>query len=509
MTVTFGPAPRRAGAAISGGGQAPRDCRSEPRSAARGRLHLVAVGALTVLCAVLGSSNRHRSIWFDEAFSVTMASSAWHEFWRTSWDQELNMVGHYLLLRAWAVLGSSIETARLLSALCAAATVPVTYLLGRRLFGSGAALLAAALLALHPALVEYGGEARAYTLVTLLVVATALALSRALTCTTWAPWALTAVLGAAAVYAHLYAVLALAVFAVSLLAVAPPANWLHRWPVTVAVLALLLAPMIIFVLGAPTAQLGWIAYQRDDAVNRSLWFLSGNSDGRLGALLVVAVFVGAVAWARTLALRGRSVESWRWLFITSWAVGPVIIAAAVSQFEPLLVPRYVLLSLPGVTLLVGALVSRLPSRPVQFFVAVPLLLILISGSAHVATYAGRERWDEVTAYLLANGGPRDGLVVVPAFQRMPLEYYFAEASPARLPIPLSPDSPWGTRALYGGSRPPPQEIPLVAERVWLVIGTTQPELDPEVSEAVQRLEGSYERVAVTTFGEVTLYQYRR
>ena len=60
------------------------------------------------------------------------------------------MALYYVLLHGWLGLGEGEAAVRLLSVLCAAATIPVVYLLALQLFDGATAALAALLTALNP-----------------------------------------------------------------------------------------------------------------------------------------------------------------------------------------------------------------------------------------------------------------------------------------------------------------------------------------------------------------------
>ena len=90
------------------------------------------------------------------------------------------------------------------SLLAGVATVPLVYVLGARTVGRAAGLAGAALLALSPFAIFYASEARAYALMTLIVVLSTLALLRALETNERRWWAAFALLQAAAMYSALH-----------------------------------------------------------------------------------------------------------------------------------------------------------------------------------------------------------------------------------------------------------------------------------------------------------------
>lgn len=133
-------------------------------------------GALRVLG--LGS----KGLWLDEAFSIWLAHHSVGELlqWVVRIDQHPPL--YYLLLQPWLALnGDSPYLARLLSVLLGAATIPVVYLIGKRLSGSVMGLAAAVFLAVSPFNVFFAQETRMYALLTFNAAVAIYALVRLLT----------------------------------------------------------------------------------------------------------------------------------------------------------------------------------------------------------------------------------------------------------------------------------------------------------------------------------------
>lgn len=109
-----------------------------------------------------------QSLWYDEGNSVALAGRDVFTIIQSA-ARDIHPPLYYIVLHAWvSVLGNSEVAVRLLSALLGVALVYVTYLMGRRLFGLPAALVAAFLAALSPFQVYYSQEARMYIGATLL-----------------------------------------------------------------------------------------------------------------------------------------------------------------------------------------------------------------------------------------------------------------------------------------------------------------------------------------------------
>src|SRR6266700_506475 len=103
--------------------------------------------------------------WYDEAGSITISVLPLDKLTSTLIDDFVHPPLHYYLLHAWfALFGPGTFQARLLSALFVALTIPMIYVLARRLYDRSVALLASALLGVSQLAVLYSQEARPYAM---------------------------------------------------------------------------------------------------------------------------------------------------------------------------------------------------------------------------------------------------------------------------------------------------------------------------------------------------------
>ena len=135
---------------------------------------------------VLGAALRFyligsKGLWLDEAFSVWMGQQPLSDMfsWLLRIDHHPPL--YYILLHFWIGLGDSAAVVRAFSALVGTLTIPVIYLVGRRLVNWKAGLLAALILALSPFHVRFAQETRMYTLLTFNAAIAILALAHLLT----------------------------------------------------------------------------------------------------------------------------------------------------------------------------------------------------------------------------------------------------------------------------------------------------------------------------------------
>lgn len=127
---------------------------------------------LVVFITLIGGGLRvflldNKGMWLDETFSVWLANQSVADMlqWIVKIDQHPPL--YYLLLHYWmAHYGDTPYYVRLLSALFGAATIPIIYLIGKRLSGTVMGLTATVFLAFSPFHIYFAQETRMYTLLT-------------------------------------------------------------------------------------------------------------------------------------------------------------------------------------------------------------------------------------------------------------------------------------------------------------------------------------------------------
>jgi hypothetical protein len=124
----------------------------------------------------------NKGLWMDETFSMWIASHSVADMlhWIVTIDQHPPL--YYLLLHYWMALnGDTPSDLRMLSALFSTATIPVIYLIGKRMSGRMVGLIASIILAVSPFNIRFAQEARMFTLLTFNASVAIYALVRLLT----------------------------------------------------------------------------------------------------------------------------------------------------------------------------------------------------------------------------------------------------------------------------------------------------------------------------------------
>ena len=275
----------------------------------RGRRRLVPADPwpwLLGLAVALGVAARtwsQSALWLDEALSLGIARLPVPDL-LSALRRDGSPPLYYLLLHAWiALVGEGDAAVRWLSTVCSLATLPVAWLLGRRLGGRTAAWAALLLLATSPFAVRYASEARMYALLQLLSAVGLLALLRALERPVLARLAPVAVVSGLLALTHYWALFLLAAAGIGLLLAG------RRGPGRLAArrtLAALLAGGLVFAPWLPTFAFQvrrtgtpWAAAPRLTAPYDTVLAWSGGSGGWAVLLL------GLLLWLSVLAVLAR------------------------------------------------------------------------------------------------------------------------------------------------------------------------------------------------------------
>lgn len=137
-----------------------------------GILYLSIVLAAVTRIYKLGS----QSIWGDESLTLLWytAGKTFAEAWHNIWQAAAHPPLYFIIAYYWFKLGKSEFMLRFPSALFGIASIPVLYLLAKRLFGRKTAGIAAFIAVLSPVHIWYSQEARMYSLQILLSLASML-----------------------------------------------------------------------------------------------------------------------------------------------------------------------------------------------------------------------------------------------------------------------------------------------------------------------------------------------
>lgn len=356
--------------------------------------------------------------WFDEVFSIVLASQELPELWRRAVADQTNPPGFYLLLWGWTRLGGfDLAWMRLLPLLAAVLTVPAMGLAARASgLGWSGAIVAAALAAASPLMFAMSAELRAYAP---LALATALTLAAA---ARRRPVA-TAVGGMLLVSLHYFGAFVVVAF---LLAALREDRRRWRAAVGTALPAGLMLGAWLFVVtrAADAGRFGGNAAWITPPGARGLFSFGSQAVGTfgttLGAVIVLTMLVVALVIAVRSARRGGPHDRIGDAIV--FAVAPLLLVALLAAVtgRELWVARYLIITLPAWWLLLAHAVVRAPGRWREAALAALLTWSSLAGIHADRSRTPRTAWSRVARALTA-GGPRT-ICTNESYVALPLRY---------------------------------------------------------------------------------------
>lgn len=438
----------------------------------------VRTAAIIVATTLIGTGLRlhvlaTRSLWIDEASSVCFAALPWRPFLKLLWHGQANMALYYVILRAWLHLGDGEFVVRSLSVLFGIAAIPAVYALGARLFDRRTGVIAAILLSVHSFHVHWSQEARAYSLLTLLLILTACLLVSALESSrSQRRWILFAIAAVMSVYTHVFAVLVLAGYAVAILFPRPYSVKPRMIALASGIFSVLISPMVVFVfLHREGGAISWVPRITLGEIYEAMQLMTGHG-GVLLVLIYLALCVLAVAHStKTIA---SDKEGWAVRLLTLWLVLPFTVTLAASLIRPIFYPRYMVMCVPAIVLLGARGLTYLSDwTPVKRWAGatVMVLVVLLSGWG-VRNYFGdlydvTSDWRSAVGFIVERQQPGDGVFFFIA-NPYPYEYYTNRAE-RQHKLTAAPSVLYPSSTGQPISRDEVRAVTRGRERVWLVL----------------------------------------
>jgi mannosyltransferase len=447
---------------------------------------IVVVGAALRLIA-LG----HKSFWIDEIASVAIARRATPVFWHFLWHDEGNMAAYYVLLRPWLRLGYGEGTVRLLSVIPAILSIPLMYVLGRRLFGREVGVVAALFFALNACAISVSQEARAYSFVVLLVLLSTYLFVQLIELPTQGVAFAYAVIAGLTCYFHYFGVLVPAAhFAVVLGLPANRRAWRMLLPAA-GVIAVIVAPMLWLIHAQDTGHISWVTAPSLLEFYHLGAFLAADSGKAVGAVLLVLdlALVGVFLKNFKSTWSGDPEGRWRYLLVLSLVATPIVLTLLVSIVRPAFYHRFLIICLPGWVLMTALGAQQLRRRSWRA-VAIAAVCALSLVSVVILYRRVAEDWRGAVNYLIAVGRSSDRVLYYQSVGEFAGENYHdwlpGGDAPRPMPIAVDPANPEWQQQVDGASV------------VWVVLYRAKPS-DTEMDRIQQGLAQHNFSVRLVTF----------
>lgn len=445
------------------------------------------VGRSWILCALIGGialvCNLYqlgsRGLWFDEILSVYRAEQSLPILLQIDANTQSNMALYYVLLHFWlniTTLFGLLPTefvVRLPSAIFAALSSVMVFLLGRRFLGLIAGITSAGIYLLSGLQLLYAQEARSYALQLLLICISWYALFALMTITgrhkRW--WIIYTVMTILAIYIHLFSLLILAAQVVAFAGLLLlPGPWhsrarsqLRSFVVSLLAIGLVIAPLLYASRhGSKTA---WLPIPHLQDIYTLFLNMAANSKTYVYVLLLFCLLalVGVLLASsssgmqvlRKFALVEESDDKRVWQLrqllpltfaLLCWILVPVILSYVISQGSiRLFSSRYLVTIVPSLMLLVGVGITVMRWRTVQCVLSLGLLLLTLHYAPYYYQLPQAEDWNAATFWLEQHYQANDGLVCYDNAEgcEVSVEYYLtAYPGPAHFTSDSPGSFPW-------------------------------------------------------------------
>lgn len=372
--------------------------------------------------------------WLDEALTFQRIHLGTGSLIADSYANR-HMPSYFLLLQLISQLGMGSALLRIPSALFGALSAGMVFAIAQRIGGRGAAIVAGLLMALSPLQVQYGQEARSYTLVTLLITIALWSLVRLAQNPVraaldlrhpnadrrgWATYVLGTVgaldvLGDAAPWLIAANASLLLIWRGLRLESSPDlrTGFRRNWLLSLALILVCCVPFYGAILAASDGQMlqkfDWIpplSWRNLKVAAKSAYLMRMAAVVRFTVLptavpllgLLVGMLGAVGLWHMRRRLEGR-------VLLLGFAVLPLFLLA-ISLVKPMLLPRYILWSAAPFFVLAGLGAATLPRRVLPFAIT-SLMLLCVVNLAPIYRIETKPRWDMAAATLAAHVRPGD------------------------------------------------------------------------------------------------------
>ena len=408
--------------------------------------HLIVLVVIISLAAVVRIYNLgNKSLWLDEAFSVSSASG--EDLLSVTRLVARKNVPHSPLypwfLHCWMkfMAGRSEFLIRFPSALFGILTVSVIYAVATRLFDETTGLLSAMLLAVSPFHAYYSQEVRMYTLLGLATLLSTYCALRYLEHQEARLWIAFVLSSSLSLYVHPYAVFILLFLAIFVLLLVTTTSqyggqfksWLFAgWAVIGSFVPWLLVRLPQLLSGTARGFISWIEPPSPQNIVDILTGFFVARDVAEGFYPMAALLLAILAFGGPLSVlaskshtRCRPLATKGLIFVLGYLAVPLVAAYSISIFlQPIILPRTLIIVLPPASILVAYGLRVMRPR----VVAIALGLLLLSGASlsirQMHFSLAKEDWRGAAQDVEAVAQAADVIVLVPSYIEPALSYYW-------------------------------------------------------------------------------------
>jgi uncharacterized membrane protein len=345
-------------------------------------------------------------LWLDETISYFIIKGPRSEILtRQGWP---GVPAYPYLLWFWTRIAGTGEIAmRMLSVLAMLAAVALLYLAARKMFERDIAIIAAIIFTLHPFIASEAIDVRPYAFAALAITASILALVHLRTNdSNWLP-GLLGLAAAITIYFQFLFIVLVPALAICVFVIKPGRQkiaW-RQFSIALAVFAVAFVPVI------PGLRYMFHTSGIHVFADPPQWAQLRQTLARKVPVLLLVVTLIVAAFTRRLDLRKPS-QTWRTIVCASLGLIPILTLYGVSVGTSIriFVPRYEIVSIPGIALCWALVVSQIRSRALRLSFCIALVGIAAfqefrSPMARVHNYSWKYALDTAEKNASVDGAP--------------------------------------------------------------------------------------------------------
>lgn len=393
-----------------------------------------------LLATLLGSLVRwsfiaKASVWHDEGFSIMLARRSAAQIWVAS-ARDVHPPGYYELLHFWMKLFGTSELAiRSLSSLAGILTIPLGYIIVRKIAGTRAAILASFVLALAPFLIRYSQEARMYGVLGLFLLIALYTITEIMQepKNIW-PYVVYTLAITAGMYTHYFAALAIVAFWFYLIQLTPISQWKFRksiwlswrwWVANITALVLFIPWLPNMISQLRRGQgLSWLQPATIRTLPDTIWQFFSFTDGRdifvviywLAPIIILTA--GVYVW-----LKDKSENKFARLLIIYFVV-PIAIGLFISFKRPIFHERYFAFAAIALYMIIAIAIDWIANKRRWLFILLAsILLVGESVGVYIVYHQATHQMRQVAAQMNQNYQVGDKIIAGELYVYFDGSYY--------------------------------------------------------------------------------------
>ncbi len=361
-------------------------------------------------------------IWLDEAWSIHYGQQSIYN--NIKWTvNDTTPPLYQSVLSVWIdAFGNSTFATRALSAILGILSIPLIFMLGKRMFSTEVGIFAAILLAVSSLHIYYSQEARSYALFVFMTLVSFYLYIIYKESKKRAIWLVTS--NVLLLYTHVIA--AFVILVQNLHFIIPQLNKkrkeLREWVIMQTIIIAMYLPWLyFFTKKIPDGKyiFAWLSKPHLHSILDTLNALAGNST----LLILSTLLIGTYLWTGIIDEKNRERQFSNLILLLLWLLLPIIIVFEYSSIvTSIFLTRYFLFAAPALYLLIALTLSKIE----QYKYAILCFIIILSASVVHTNQVSllKDPWQSTVHELRKVVTENDTIILAPPHLAYPFTYYY-------------------------------------------------------------------------------------